>query len=155
MPLSKHLLVGPVLLALLAVRPSSAADEKDTALAEDEKLVRDANEPTDAAGLVAFFRKRTLSNADRTSIQELVEQLGARSFARREDASRRLVRWGTPAKAFLEPATRSTDAEIARRATLCLDEITLGPGPSLPSAAARLLARRRPPEAVAALLGYL
>ncbi len=145
MPLSKHLLVGPVLLALLAVRPSSAADEKDTALAEDEKLVRDANEPTDAAGLVAFFRKRTLSNADRTSIQELVEQLGARSFARREDASRRLVRWGTPAKAFLEPATRSTDAEIARRATLCLDEITLGPGPSLPSAAARLLARRRPP----------
>jgi hypothetical protein len=155
MPPSKHLLVGPVLLALLVVRLSAAADEKDTALEEDEKLVRDAKEPTDTAGLVAFFRKRTLSEADRAALQGLVEQLGARSFARREDASRRLVRWGMPAKAFLEPATRSTDAEIARRARLCLDEIALGPGPSLPCAAARLLARRRPSEAVAVLLGYL
>src|SRR5262245_48119017 len=155
MPSSKHLLVGSVLLALLAVRLSAAADEKDTALEEDETLVRDAKEPTDTAGLVAFFRKRTLSETDRAALQGLVEQLGARSFAKREDASRRLVRWGMPAKAFLEPATRSTDAEIARRARLCLDEIALGPGPSLPCAAARLLARRRPSEAIPVLLGYL
>src|SRR5262249_49853010 len=39
--------------------------------------------------------------------------------------------------------------------TLCLDETNRGPGPSLPSAAARLLARRGPPEAISVLLAYL
>ncbi len=155
MPPSKHLLIGPVLLALLAARPVAAADEKGTSLDEDERLVREAKEPTDAAGLVAFFRKRTLSNADRAALERLIEQLGARSFSQRERASRQLLKWGTPAKSFLESATRHADAEIARRATLCLDEINRGPGPSLPSAAARLLARRRPPEAVRVLLAYL
>src|SRR3954452_18750644 len=155
MPPSKHLLIGPVLLALLAARSAVAADEKDTGPEEDERLVREAKEPTDAAGLVAFFRKRTLSNADRATLERLIEQLGARSFSQRESASRQLLKWGTPAKSFLEAATRHADPEIARRATLCLDEINRGPGTSLPSAAVRLLARRRPPEAVGVLLAYL
>src|SRR5437762_6187627 len=122
MPPSKHLLIGPVLLALLAVQPVAAADEKDTSLEEDERLVREAKEPTDAAGLVAFFRKRTLSNADRTALDRLVQQLGVRSFRQRESASRQLLKWGTPARNFLEAVTRHPDAEIARRAALCLDE---------------------------------
>src|SRR5262249_48184709 len=135
-------------------RPAKA-DDKDPALEEDERLVREAKEPTDAAGLVAFFRKRTLSDADRSAIERLVKQLGARSFAQREKATQELVRWGTSAKKFLEPATRHTDAEIVRRASFCLEEINKGPGPSLPSAAARLLARRAPTEAVSVLLAYL
>src|SRR5437588_6435894 len=108
MPPSKHLLVGSVLLALLAARPTQA-DDKDTAQEEDERLVREAKEPTDAAGLVAFFRKRTLSDANLASLEQLVKQLGARSFAQRESASRQLLKWGTPAKPFLKPATQHTD----------------------------------------------
>src|SRR5262245_54979648 len=116
MPSSKHLLVGSVLLALLAVRLSAAADEKDTAMAGDDNLIRDSREPTYTASLVAFCRTRTRTGTARASLQGLVEQHGAPSYAKREDASRRLLRWGMLAKASLEPATRSTDAEIARRA---------------------------------------
>jgi hypothetical protein len=143
-----------MLLALLAARPV-AADEKDTTVAEDERLVREAREPTDAAGLVAFFRKRTLSNADQVVLERLVQQLGARSFRQRESASRQLLKWSTSARNFLEAAAHGGDPEIVRRAVLCLDEINNGPGPSLPSAAARLLARRGHPDAVAVLLAYL
>jgi HEAT repeat protein len=141
---------------LLVVLPAVRADAPtDAAVKEDERLVREAKVNPDAPGLLAFFRKRTLKDADRETMARLVRQLGSRSFAQREAASRQLESWGPPALAFLMPARLSPDIEVARRAQRCIDEITKGPGPALPAAAARLLALLKPPEGVAVLLAYL
>src|SRR5205823_4773032 len=73
----------------------------------------------------------------------------------RERATRALRKWGAPARPFLRAALADKDIEVARRAELCLTELAQGPGPALPCAAARVLARRAPPGAAAALLGYV
>src|SRR5437868_6125974 len=95
---------GPALLLGLLLPPAAPAQEKDPAAAEDERVVREAKVPTDAAGLLAFFRKRTPSADDQQAMRRLVRQLGSRSFAKREEASRRLAAWGPPAVAYLAPA---------------------------------------------------
>src|SRR5437660_2045824 len=95
MPPSKPFSAGPpLLLALLLAAPPLAAADKDTGRDEDERLVKDARVATDADGLLAFFRQRTLSATDQRTIARLVRQLGSRSYAQREAASRRLVQWG-------------------------------------------------------------
>ena len=142
----------PLLLVMSAVR---AAPPSDGTTQEDERLVREGKVTPDAAELLGFFRKRTLSDDDRRTMARLVRQLGSRSFAQREAASRQLEAWGPPALVFLTPARLSRDIEVVRRAERCIEEINKGPGPALPAAAARLLAVRKPPEAVAVLLGYL
>ena len=145
----------PLLFSLLLVTPAARGGPDDGATQEDRRLVRDAKVTPDAPGLLAFFRKRTLSDDDRRTMARLVRQLGSRSFAQREAASRRLEAWGPPALAFLTPARLSRDIEVARRAERCIEEIGKGPGPALPAAAARLLALHKSSEAVAVLLGYL
>jgi HEAT repeat protein len=62
---------------------------------------------------------------------------------------------GPSALAFLKDALTNPDAEIVRRSVLCIDQIKRGPGPTLPAAAIRLLARKSPPDAVSAVVGYL
>ena len=156
MSASKHRLVWTVLLAGLLPAVGVRADgPADSTLQEDERLVRDAKVPADAAGLMAFLRKRTLSADDRQAMAQLVRQLGSKSFRQRRSASEKLAAWGPPALTFLMPARLSDDLEVARRAVSCINEINKGPGPNLPAAAARLLARRKPPEAIPVLLDYL
>src|SRR5581483_4819751 len=131
-------------LGLLAVlgSPTLAAEDPDaTTRQEDERLVRESKVPPDAPGLLAFFRKRTLSAQDRQGIEKLVIQLGHRSFALREKASRRLEDWGPSALTYLTAARLNPDLEVSRRAERAIDVIQLGPGPALPCAAARLLTR--------------
>jgi len=145
-----------VALGLGALSAPAAADEPDTVTRqEDERLLKEARVSPDAAGLLAFFRKRTLSADDRSGIEKLVLQLGHRSFAQREKASRRLEEWGPPALNYLSAARLNPDLEIARRAERAIDAIQFGPGPALPSAAARQLTRHKPGDAVDILLAYL
>jgi uncharacterized protein (TIGR03067 family) len=54
----------------------------------------------------------------------LVRELGDRSFARREAASRALAAIGEPARAALIKATTDPDPEVARRARAALDGLT-------------------------------
>ncbi len=136
--------------ALLAV-PARSADAEEQA---DEALLREARVGTDGPGLVAFFRDRSLSEADRERLADLVRHLGSDEFERREKASAALVARGPLAVPLLRRAITSADAEVARRARACLEEIDRGPGPALPAAAARLLARRKPPGAIEVLLRY-
>ncbi len=121
----------------------------------DEKLLQDARVGTDGPGLLAFFRRRTPTTEDEKRLHDLVRQLGDRRFAAREKASRELVERGVPALGLLRDVLNDPDREIARRAAICIAEIERGPGPALPAAAARVLARRAPAEAVAVLLAYL
>jgi hypothetical protein len=119
------------------------------------KLLRAARVGTDGAALLDFFRRRTLSAADYRRIEILVRRLGSDHFAQREEASADLVRYGAAAIGSLRRARTDPDAEVARRARYCLEQIGSGPGPALPMAAARCLARRPPAGTVGVLLAYL
>ncbi|MBV9125217.1 MAG: HEAT repeat domain-containing protein [Planctomycetes bacterium] len=121
----------------------------------DEQLLQAANVPTDGPGLLDFFRKRTLPDAEGKRIQELIHQLGDDSFETREKACHLLVAMGTAAVSPLRQAAHSSDLEVAQRAEKCLKLIESGSGATVPAAAARLLARRNPPGATEVLLAYL
>jgi HEAT repeat protein len=123
--------------------------------AADEKVVRDGGVGTDAAGLAAFFARRTLSDERRQQIESLVRQLGSHRFMEREEASRKLLAEGPPVLPFLRKVVQEGDLEMARRAESCAGEITRGPGPAVPVAAARLVSAGPPAGAVALLLRYL
>jgi hypothetical protein len=124
--------------------------------AEDEKFLKAAGLPTDGAGLLKFFRDRTPSTKSRDRLAALVRQLGDRSFRVREKASRELTAAGEPALEFLRAAVKNPDdEEVRRRAQQCLKSLQQVPHPARTAAAARLLARRRPQGAAAALLAYL
>jgi HEAT repeat protein len=153
--MSSHRLVAAGIAALLfaafTATPSRCADSEAGA---DEALVREAKLGTDGAALLAFFRDRSLTDADRERLIDLVRQLGSEDFKQREEASAALVARGPLAVPFLRQAVKSDDAEVVRRVRACLEEIDRGPGPSLPAAAVRLLVRRKPAGAVEALLRF-
>jgi hypothetical protein len=143
--------------ALLATPVARAAEAADPFMRQDdERILREAKVTPDAAGLLAFFRKRTLSDADRRGIADLIIQLGHRSFARRESASRKLESWGPPALQFLSASSKAgKDLEVVRRSQRIVETIQRGPGVLLPCAAARQLARLKPDDAIPVLLSYL
>src|SRR5262245_37278867 len=146
-------MTGSFLLAvLLSAPPPSGATPPAQG---DEQLLKEHKVGDDGPALVAYFRKQTLSEADRRALAETVKRLGHRSFAEREKATRDLLGRGAVAVPYLREALGDPDIEVVRRAEHCLAEIDRGPGPALPIAAARLLARKAPPEAVAVLLAYL
>jgi HEAT repeat protein len=149
MPLASLLLL---LAVVLTVGRTARAQQPDDA---DEQTLKPAGVATDAAGLLAFFRGRTLSPADQRKIDELVRQLDSPALREREEAVTRLVQVGRAALPALTRAATGKTLELAWRARQCINRIEKGPGPELPAAAARLLAERRPAGAVEVLLNYV
>jgi HEAT repeat protein len=139
--------------AALVLPAARAADDEDAAV--DEKVLKGAGLGADGPALLDFFRKRTLTEEDRKQFAALIQQLGADDFDKREEASRELIKRGTPVLPLLRQATRDKDAEISRRAAECVETLEKGPGTALPMAAARLLGKRAPDKAAPALLAYL
>jgi hypothetical protein len=127
----------------------------EEAEAAGERIVKDAGVGVDGPGLLAYFRQRALAGADVRRMEALIRQLGNERFEAREAAAKELVGREPAAAPLLRQARRDPDVEIARRASMCLEQIEAGPGPALPMAAARLIARRMPPGAAEALLGFL
>jgi HEAT repeat protein len=123
--------------------------------AADEQIVKSAGIGLTDEDLLEFFRKRTLSDADRDRMKTLIQQLGDDSYEVREKASRDLVALGTAAEGVLNMALKSPDLEVAHRAEECLRQIKRGVGGAISAAAARLLAVRKPREAAGVLLAYL
>jgi HEAT repeat protein len=121
----------------------------------DEKLLKYQKVPTTAAGLLAFFHKRTLSEEDQRRMLGRVRQLGSLNYRVRKKAEAELTKLGTTALPFLRTALRDPDLEIRTRAERAVSKIQAGPEMSLPSAAARLLVDRAPEGALEALLGYI
>src|SRR5438046_4714972 len=78
-------------LVLGAGLASLSADVPATDTAEDEALLKSAKIATDGPALLEFFRKRTLTDADRTKITVCIRQLGDGSFKVREVASKELT----------------------------------------------------------------
>jgi hypothetical protein len=135
------------LAALLLAAPVATPEEE-----ADVTLLHGARVPADAAGLLTFFRSRTLTDEGRAVMEAAVARLGSDRFAERERASAALVAKGPLAIPFLRAARNSPDPEVARRARRCLEAVETGP--AAPAAAVRTLARHNPPGATAVLLGY-
>jgi len=100
-PLTRLLLV--VASLLLFVPAAHAAD--DAAVA-DEQLLRSLNMPTDGAGLVEFFKKRTFARRRPTEDSSAHRQLGDDEFDVREKAMQDLGAIGAVAKTLLREANQ-------------------------------------------------
>jgi hypothetical protein len=142
------------ILALAAFLPALPA-APDAEEAADVKAVQAAGVGDDGPALLAFFKSRTLTEADQRKVEAAVKQLSSDEFEEREKATQELMRRGRPALAALRKAAEGPDLEVARRALDCIAFIEDGPGAALPSSAARLVARRSPAGAVPVLLAYL
>jgi HEAT repeat protein len=138
------------LLSLLGVCHFGTAAEK-----ADEKLLREAGIAADGGGLLDFLRSVSPADADPEQAEQLVRQLGSENFKLREEATRKLVAMGCRALPALRQSLKGSDAEIARRATACIEQIDRPGCWGLPLAAVRLLVKQRPPGAVEVLLRYL
>jgi HEAT repeat protein len=148
--------VSRVLFLVLAVSLATAAEPPaDETAPADERLLKDAGVAAEGPALLDFFRKRTLTAADRADLDRLIRQLGSDNFDEREAASKRLPEYGTTALPALRTAANDADAERARRAREAADRIEETAVTGLPGAAARMLARTKPAGATAALLAYL
>jgi hypothetical protein len=118
-----------------------------------EKTLRAAQIPDDGAGLLTYFRRRTLSSAERARLADLVKRLGDEDFAEREKAVAGLVAAGPTVRPLLLPALRDPDLEVSRRAEQCL--ALLESDHRVVVAAAHVLAARRPAGTTAVLLAFL
>ncbi len=141
-----------LLTAVLLLVPAAAQDDQAPL---DEKLLKGAGVSTDAAGLLAYLRAQTPSEADLAKLAAAARQLGHRSFAVREQAQKTLLAAGRPSLRFLNALRSAPDIEVVRRAERAIEEIESVPHVSVMSAVVRLLAARRPDGAVEALLAYL
>jgi hypothetical protein len=145
--------IGLGLLLTIAPLPGAEPDQQHS---HDQKLLREAGLATEPADLLKFFQSRTVGDATRTRLSELIKQLGDDDFDAREKATKELIALGPAAEPLLVQAANDTDAEIARRARECLGAIRgARVGPELITAAARLLARAKPSGAVETLLDFL
>jgi hypothetical protein len=153
-------LAFPQTLAVLLVLWSSAlahgeVPEPAVDVTTAQKNLRKAGVGIDPAGLLAFFRKRTVEVGQEERIQQLIQQLGADSFQAREEASRQLMALGVLALPALQRASGSGDLELRRRVQQCLGKVDVGRETDLVMAAASLLGECRTRQAPAVLLNYL
>jgi HEAT repeat protein len=109
----------------------------------------------DGAALLALLGEHTLTPEKRRKVEALVTQLGSGDFKLRENASEQLLAYHRLVLPRLRQAIAHRDAEVAQRAKRLIERIESGPARRLPLAALRLLALRKPPASIEALLAYL
>ena len=143
---------------LFGKRPAQILQENEAA---DLKLMAVQKiEPTEA-GLLQYFKSKTLSVEDQKKFRAMVKSMGNSSYVVREQASLQLIKEGTPVLAFLKEAEFDPNVELSRRARTCLEEIRRTANSGIPIAAARLLARPSqakdysPGAAIRTLLAYI
>ena len=83
-----------------------------------------------ARGQQAFAPPQTKQATDETTIRALIAQRGDDSYAKRDEAEKKLLAVGRPAVALLKKAAlESTDAEVRQRAAAVLSTLRAQPGP--------------------------
>ena len=110
---------------------------------------------TEGPTLLDEFRRRTPSNAERTKVLTLIAGLGKASAKERDETATALVGVGTKALPLLRQALQASSGfehDVLRRCVELLERDDPGP---LPSAAARLLALRKPEGAAGVLLAFV
>lgn len=110
----------------------------------------------DPAGLVKYFKGRTLNDSDLAALQSVIARLGDENFEKRLTATLELDKFGAGAIGILRRTSQSNDdPEIAYRAAETLKKIEKTSHAPVASAAARALAKSKSPEAAAALIAFL
>jgi HEAT repeat protein len=133
-------------------RGSSKVEKADD---PDQRLLQAARVPTEGAKLLDYFRQRSPFSVDPKELDKLVQRLGSSNFQEREEASQKLIAVGPLAVERLRRAIDDPDAEVARRAKLCLDRIEGNGNVEVLTAAVRRLVKLRPDGALQTLLDYL
>lgn len=120
-----------------------------------ERLLKEQKIGTDGPALLAYLKKHTLADADRAKIDGLIRQLGDSSFEVREKAKKSLIQAGGGAAPFVIRASRDPDPEVSNLAKEILESVGKVPEGREAEAVVRMLVRKPPEGAVAALLAYL
>src|SRR5438128_2136484 len=110
-----------VAVLLLAARLVAAADPT-----ADEALLKRHLGSADAGRVIDYLKDQLLSEPSAANLKKLIEQMGDRKFAIRQEASHKLVAAGIPALPLLREATQNADKEIATRANRCIADIEAG-----------------------------
>jgi hypothetical protein len=139
----------------VAIAQAPAEEKAPDYAAADEKTLRDLKETVDGPGLLDYFRKRTYPEPDPKRLDTLIRQLGDRSFRVREKAHRELISLGANCLTALRVAEQGDDHEVRRRVLDIRKHIERRADPVAESAAARLIALRKPDGAAAVLLNFL
>jgi outer membrane protein assembly factor BamB len=149
------MLFGAALLSPVLVRadPPAEGQKADPNLA-DEQTLRKVGLPTDTAALLTYFRKRTFAEPNPERLASLIEALNSESFPEREKAHAELLQMGSSVLPLLRKMT-FTAAETSRRVRDVRQRIEEKADPQVQAASARLLGRRKAPEAAEVLFKYL
>lgn len=124
-------------------------------IAADEEMLKSAGVGVSAPALLEFFRKRTLPMTERAEVEQLVRRLGAESYRERERATADLVGRGPRVLELLRASVSDHDRERVRRAERIVERIVERDVPAaVPPAAVRLLAARKPADAVQVMLAF-
>ena len=111
--------VAPWLLfELLVWMPAGDAvrcAEQEKANDPEEELLKKAGVKTTDEELLNFFRRRSLTDAERHHVETLIRQLGSRWYEERQKASKELTTLGSPTRVFLQSARKDADPEIEIR----------------------------------------
>jgi HEAT repeat protein len=110
---------------------------------------------TEGARLIDELKKRTLTEVDRDRIVKLVEKLGDDSFDVRIKATKELKELGSVVIPLLQQASTHPDLEVRSRAQDCLAAIEKDKSAPLSPMVPKLIALRKPPGSVEALLNYI
>ena len=108
---------------------------------------------TEGPGLLEEIKKRTLTDADIAGADKLVESLGDDSFPVRQKAEETLKKLGARIVPLLKRAV-TNDPEVRKRIQECLAAIESDKTTPLSPVTFRLIALRRPKDALEALLAF-
>ena len=122
--------------------------------AADEEIVKAAKLGTDAPALLQHLRERTVSAEEQEKIKRMIRNLGDSSFEVRDKAKDELLAKGARAMPALTRALTESDPEIVGRAKECLEKIGPAKDVAVLSAVVRLIAYRKPADAVATLVAF-
>lgn len=145
-----------LVLVLLGVGPSPGAEDNPPTGRDDDETLHRAGLETNGPPLLAFFHARAQSDLEPERLRALVQQLKVGSTRERSLATAEFLGLGSLAVPTLRRAANDlSEPETARHAAHCLRWLEGTAGTSLTVAAARVLARCKPPGCSAALLSYL
>jgi HEAT repeat protein len=150
-------IIGVLFLTLLAGSFAPSAQVQDVVpLDEDERLIDSAGLPSEGPLLLEFFRSRAKTEIDPARIEELLKRFKGPSFSERLAAGADLISLGPVAIPGLRRLMNDFEAaEVRTRAKRCLEWVEGPKSANLATAAARVVAKRKPAGAVEALLAYL
>lgn len=138
----------------IRVQPGGAA-VPNPAINDGDALKQAGLSPTDPAPLLEYLKARTLNDVDQNAINEVIKKFGDDDFETRVKASEEAERFGPAAIGPLKTAEKHSDPEVAYRAKVTLRRMEKVPHTAVASAAARAVAKLKPKDGAAVLIGFL